>query len=236
MKFSLLLLAATALLFPAPALAVGGSYTFVGGTRYEQQQVRSALSTSSFNWSVVPEQITINIAPGNDSEAIPGTIYLSSGLLDSGMFSWGVVDHEYGHEVDFYVLTDQERAELAAALGTSAWWYADSPNLDHSDYGCERFASTLAFTYWPSSENSMSPRSIGIESGAISPHAFAALLNGMLSGTTASAADPQRLATRQAVTAPRRWKPRPSAAGPRTRATRRDGVAPLPRAGARARA
>ena len=31
----------------------------------------------------------------------PGQIWLDASLLDSGRFSWGVVQHEYAHQVDF---------------------------------------------------------------------------------------------------------------------------------------
>ena len=57
---SALALAALAL-GTARAEAAGGNYVFDGGTQYEQQQVRQALAASSFNWSVVPGQVTVHI-------------------------------------------------------------------------------------------------------------------------------------------------------------------------------
>ena len=172
--------AAVVLAFPGPALAIGGNYVFSGGTAYERQQVVDALAVSSFDWSVVPQQISVVIEPTPSSEATPGTIYLDASLLDSGEFSWGVVQHEYAHEVDFELLNDGDRAELDAALGGSVWWPDESPGLQHSQYGCERFASTLAWAFWPSARNSMRPADIGVESAGMAPGPFRALLAGML--------------------------------------------------------
>ena len=64
--------------------------------------------------------------PTTSSEAVPGKIFLDPGLLDSGEFAWGVVQHEYAHLVDFALLNDATRARLDGALGGSVWCYADS--------------------------------------------------------------------------------------------------------------
>jgi hypothetical protein len=109
-------------------------------------------------------------------------------LLDSGAFSWGVVQHEYAHQVDFFLLDDAARAKLDSALGATTWCYGDAPVLQHSQYGCERFASTLAWSYWQSSLNSMSPSDVGPESAAMKPAAFRALLAGILGSGVQSAA------------------------------------------------
>jgi hypothetical protein len=74
-----------------PALARGGSYTFSGGTAREQATVRSALEVSSFDWSLLPRPVTVHIARGGDSYATDGNVYLDPSLLDSGQFSWGIV-------------------------------------------------------------------------------------------------------------------------------------------------
>jgi hypothetical protein len=159
------------------ALAGGGNYVFDGGTPAEQQQVRLALQASTFNWSIVPGVITITIAPGTPvDEAEPGQIWLDANLLDSGSFSWGVVQHEYAHEVDFELFDAATRALLDAALHGTVWCYADNPSLAHNQYGCERFASTLAWAFWPSAENCMRPALIGGESAALAPAAFRALI------------------------------------------------------------
>ena len=69
-----------------PPAAAGGNYAFLGGTRAERGQVRAELEASLFDWSIVPEQITIRIAPGLASSAEAGTIEPDSGLLDAGRF------------------------------------------------------------------------------------------------------------------------------------------------------
>ena len=63
--------ALAALALAAEARAAGGSYRFDGGTPAEQRQVRAALDASSFNWSLVPVQITIHIA--RDIPSLPQT-------------------------------------------------------------------------------------------------------------------------------------------------------------------
>jgi len=165
-----------ALALTGAAQAAGGNYVFDGGTPREQAQVRSALNASSFDWNLVPAQITVHIGHGSDSEAAPGEIWLDADLLDSGRFSWGVVQHEYAHEVDFLLLDDAKRAPLAAKLGGQAWWQPAGPELRHGDLTSERFASTLAWAYWPSKQNSMMPKSKSDEAGAMAPAQFRAAL------------------------------------------------------------
>jgi hypothetical protein len=178
----------------ARAEAAGGNYVFQGGTPAEQSQVRQALAASSFNWSVVPGQITIHIAPTYNSEATPGEIFLDPGLLDSGEFSWGVVQHEYAHQVDFALFNDTIHAQLNTQLGGTAWCYDDASGLKHNQYGCERFASTLAWTYWQSPQNSMNPAAVSGESAGMAPAAFRALMTSLLGAGTQSqgAAAPAR--------------------------------------------
>ena len=116
----------------------------------------------------------------------PGQIWLDPNLLDSGEFSWGTVQHEYAHEVDFELLNPAIEAQLETALGGTAWCYADNPSLQHNQYGCERFASTLAWAYWQSPENSMQPSMVNGESGGMQPAAFRALMTSIL-GAASSA-------------------------------------------------
>lgn len=173
--------AAAALVLAGTASASGGNYVFDGGTAYEQQQVRQALAASSFNWSVIPGTVTVHITPDFTSEAIPGAIFLDPDLLDSGEFAWGVVQHEYAHEVDFALFDDAMHAALTTQLGATAWCYGSAPTLLHSEYGCERFASTLAWAYWQSPENCMQPSEVaGGESAAMAPAAFRALMTRLL--------------------------------------------------------
>jgi hypothetical protein len=158
------------------AAASGGDYVFQGGTAAEHAQVRAALEASMFNWSLVPVRVTIRIARGSTSDAIPGEIFLDARLVDSGRFAWGVVQHEYAHQFDYFVLDGARRDLLAPALGGSAWWQPAGAKLRHCELTSERFASTLAWAYWPSPDNTMRPRALGDESGAISAPAFRRLL------------------------------------------------------------
>jgi hypothetical protein len=114
-----------------------------------------ALAASSFDWSVVPARIAINIQHGALSRATPGEIWLDADLLDSGVFAWGVVQHEFAHQVDFFLLTGPARALLLRGLGANVWC-ADGGQR-RSRLGCERFASMLAWAYWPSPDNCMRP-------------------------------------------------------------------------------
>jgi hypothetical protein len=186
------------------AHAAGGNYVFDGGSRSEQDQVRHALDASSFDWSLVPVQVVVHIAADVETEASPGQIWLASSLLDSGEFSWGVVQHEYAHQVDFFLLDAAARQELLQQLGGSDWCY-EVPNLPHGAHGCERFASTLAWAYWQSPENCMRPQSPTDESAAMAPSAFRALLKSLIdsavgdrggaAGVVAHAPAPARPAT-----------------------------------------
>jgi hypothetical protein len=160
--------------FAGPAYAGGGHYTFSGGTKGEQATVTSALEASSFNWNLVPREIEIHIGRGFPSEARPGVISLDADLLDAGTMSWGVVQHEYAHQVDFFLLGDAQRMLLQQALGGVSWWQTGS--LAHGQLASERFASTLAWVYWPSNQNVMKPSGPADEGGSVSPPVFRALI------------------------------------------------------------
>jgi len=164
----------------SPAAAAGGRYVFDGGTSAEREQVGAALATSAFDWSIVPGKVTIHIARGATSSAAPGEIWLDADLLDAGAFSWGVVQHEFAHQVDFLLLDDAERASLLHVLGGTTWCYANTQLLPHADYGCERFASTLAWAFWPSPENCMRPSSTGGETSSVPAAAFRTLVRRLL--------------------------------------------------------
>ena len=176
-----LLLAAptTALALAGHAAAAGGDYVFDGGTSADRAQVVAALDASSFDWSLVPSEVTIHIVRGHVSEAKPGEIWLDEDLLGAGKWAWGTILHEYGHQVDFFLLTPSDRAALGTLFGTSDWCYG-IPGLPHAAYGCERFASELAWAFWPSPQNSMRPLSPRDEAGAVPAPRFRALLGRML--------------------------------------------------------
>jgi hypothetical protein len=214
---TLLVCLAAASVVAEGARAAGGAYTFAGGTPREQATVRQALEASSFDWGLVPRTIVIHIARGTDSYAVPGEIWLDADLVDSGKWAWGPIQHEYGHQVDFFLLDDAKRAALAAALQTNVWCY-DIPTLAHDAYGCERFASTLSWAYWQSPDNALRPASSSDEAGAMAPAAFRSLLAKLI-GAPSSGVATAPAGTKAFAPA---TKPHPAArAKPRPRAKRR---------------
>jgi hypothetical protein len=190
---ALLVVATLALLLTPGALAGGGRYVFDGGTPNQQEQVRAALEASSFDWNVVPVTVTVHVAPGLGSRAVPGQIWLDADLLDSGTYGWGVVQHEYAHQVDFFLLSASARAQLLTALGGASWWQSSAAarapdgTLQHASLASERFASTLAWSYWQSPANTLRPHGRTDESGAMAPPKFRQLLATLL-GRAGSAA------------------------------------------------
>jgi len=167
---------AVAFVLPASAQAAGGDYVFAGAAPSERSTVRAALNASSFNWSVVPKQVTIHVGRYGVSHATPGHVWLDRRLLASGRFAWATVMDEYAHQVDFFVLDPARRALLQQRLGASAWCYEVS-GLAHGAHGCERFASMIAWAYWPSKDNAYRPASPADESAAMPAGEFRALLS-----------------------------------------------------------
>jgi hypothetical protein len=167
--------AVAALALTGQAQARGGDYVFAGGSAKQRTQVQLALKASAFNWSLVPAQIKIHIAPLGQSYSTRGEIWLDSKLLDTGRFSWAVVQDEYSHQVDFYLFNAATRTKLNRLLGGKDWCYGVS-GLLHHEYGCERFSSTLVWSYWPSRDNAYKPDSRRSESAAMAPARFRALM------------------------------------------------------------
>ena len=161
------------------AAAAGGRYTVVGGRPAQRAEVRAALDASTFDWNLVRARITIHIASGAHPHAVPGHIWLDARLLSAGRFSWAIVQHEYAHQVDFFLLDPARRALLNAALG-GLDWCGTVTGLDHAAYGCERFASTLAWAYWPSPQNALRPEAHTDEAAAMPAPAFRTLLSDLL--------------------------------------------------------
>ena len=181
MRRALLILLVAACLgaFALAALAAGGSFDVIGGTASQQATVRAAINASSFDWNVLPQTVNIHIGPVGDSYSTYGEVYVDSSLLNSGRWAWGVVQHELGHQVDFFLFDDAKRATMLRLLGGSDWCYSIQ-GLEHSDYGCERFASELAWAYWPSPDNSMRPTAAGDEAGFMPVAQFRATLASLL--------------------------------------------------------
>jgi hypothetical protein len=152
-----LALAAIALTLSAQAAAAASSrYLFDGGTSDQRDQVRQALQASSFDWGIVPGQVTVHIRSGITSQASPRHVWLDAGLLDSGVFSWGVVQHEFAHQIDYLVLDDAQRAALQQLLGGRTWC-SGPEGFQHDENACERFATSISWAYWPSAANVFDP-------------------------------------------------------------------------------
>ena len=167
---------AAVFVLPATAQAAGGNYTFEGASARERSTVRAALNASSFDWGVVPKQVTVHVGRYGVSHSTPGDVWLDRGLLATGRFAWATVMDEYAHQVDFFVLDPARRALLQQRLGASAWCYEVS-GLAHGAHGCERFASMVVWAYWPSKDNAYRPASPADESAAMPPGEFRALLS-----------------------------------------------------------
>lgn len=186
-----LVLSALFLVFSHSAKAAMPTYTVVGGTPAEQAQIGKALAASSFDWSVIGHPITVYIDGSGASDATPGDVYLDASLLDSGSFSWGTIQHEFGHQVDFFALTDQDRAQLQQAFGVGMW-FGDESTAAHSAFGCERFASELSWAFWQSGSNSMGPSFIGSESSSVPTAQFRTVVAQLLGMKLASASKAQK--------------------------------------------
>jgi hypothetical protein len=122
------------------------------------------------------------------SEATPGELWLDSDLLDAGVFSWAVIQHEYAHQVDYFLFDDGVRRRLTRLLKAGDWCYEES-GLSHPAHGCERFASTLAWAYWQEPENALRPRGRTDEAGAIAPAAFRKTMTELLAQLSDSRSD-----------------------------------------------
>src|SRR3954454_8709573 len=171
----LLVLLVAALAFAPSALAKSGQLAFDGGTRAEQAQVKAALDASSFDFSFLPA-VTVHIARGVDSHSLAGQVWLDADLVDAGRFGWGVTQHEFGHQIDYFLLDDADRVALRATLGGDAW----CSGAAHASLTCERFADLVAWAYWTSGDNVMRPLSTTDEGAQLAPAAFRALLARLL--------------------------------------------------------
>ena len=179
MLLRLAAIAAAALVLPASALAGGGNYGFDGATPTERSTVRAALNASSFDWGIVPERVTIHVGAYGVSHSTPGDIWLDRDLLGAGRFAWATVMDEYAHQIDFQVLDATSRALLQERLGGSAWCY-EAAGLSHGANGCERFASMVAWAYWPSKDNAYRPATPTDESASMRPAEFRTLLSSLV--------------------------------------------------------
>lgn len=165
--------------FATSASAAGGDYAFDGGTPAERATVRAALDASAFDWGVVRATVTIHVGRAPATFATPGHVWLERRLLASGTFAWAFVQHEYAHQVDFLLFDAARREYLRRMLGGRAWCHGGPVDLPHEAYGCERFASTLSWAYWPSRLNALRPQRT-TESAAMAPARFRRLVSRLL--------------------------------------------------------
>jgi len=153
----------TAMALAGGAGAAGGHYVFAGGSDAAQAEVRSALDASRFDWDLVDEEITIRIIDCGCAGASPGEILLDEQVLTDPRFgpkyAWGIVQHEYAHQVAFFLLDAPARRRVQAWLGGSDWCSEDE-TVAHDDQACERFASSLAWAYWARPRNIMSAHTV----------------------------------------------------------------------------
>ena len=167
--------AIAALAVASASVAARDPIRFVGGSPAARAQVARALAASDYDWNTLHGRVTVHIGHF-DSRATPGHVWLDENLLRSGRFAWGVILHEYAHQVDFLLLDDNDRRAFAEKLGGAAWCPSRQA-LPHDAYTCERFASTFAWSYWPSPDNVMRPTGRRDESAAMPPGAFRRLVD-----------------------------------------------------------
>lgn len=182
--------------------AAAADVRFDGGTPFEQQQVTQALASWRVDTSSLPT-ITVHVVPPSDPHlgngaaagySIPGDVWLSSYWLDFGQAGWGFVQHEFGHELDYYVLTDAQRAELMKLFGASTWCDHSQP---YTERACEWFASELSWAFWPTQTNLQDPGTTNGLSGHVDPAKLRALIESF------GLAQPQRVCTTKVV--PGHW-------------------------------
>ena len=98
--------------------------------------------------------------------------------LEASSFDWSLLPGSIAIHI--------VHGEPSRSLPHRIWFDADLlesvPGLAHDEYGCERFASTLAWSFWPSRENSMHPTHRGDESAAMAPAMFRTLISKLMIG------------------------------------------------------
>jgi hypothetical protein len=116
---------------------------------------------------------------------VPGLIQIDANLLDSGMFAWGIVQHEYAHQVDWYLLGSDARKALSKVLGGITWGIGitDGYGVEHDDLTGERFANQLTWAYWPTADNAIEPATT-----TFTPKRFRTYVAGLIKAEQAKAA------------------------------------------------
>jgi len=152
-----LLAALVALALPGRAGATD-ALEFSGGSEAARAEVIAALDASAFDWSLIGRPVTVQIIDCGCAGSRPGVVVLDETLLASSPYgrpyTWGIVQHEFAHQVWWYALDDRLRSELQTVLAGADLCY-EQPGLPHDAHACELFASTLAWAYWPVAGNPM---------------------------------------------------------------------------------
>jgi hypothetical protein len=127
-----------------------------GGSPETQETVRAALNASSFDFNRVPAQITIKISRCGCAGARPGVIVLDEAVLSDtslgSRYSSGIIQHEYAHQIDYFLFQKSDRAAVRRTLGGQDWCY-EVARLGHDEHGCERFADVFSWAFWPAKGN-----------------------------------------------------------------------------------
>jgi hypothetical protein len=138
------------------AQAAGGNYVFDGGSPEAQDTVRVALEASRFDFDRVPAQITIRISKCGCAGARSGVIVLDEDVITDtshgDRYSWGVIQNEYAHQIDFLLFQGADRAAMRRVVGGNDWCY-ERAGLLHDEHGCERFSDAFTWAFWPTTQN-----------------------------------------------------------------------------------
>jgi hypothetical protein len=139
--------------------------------------VVAALDASAFDWSLIGRPVTVQIFDCGCAGSRPGVVVLDETMLASSpygrAYTWGIVQHEFAHQVWWYALDEGRRIELQTVLGGADLCY-EQPGLPHDAHACELFASTLGWAYWPAAGNPMQVERV------MGARQFRRLLSGML--------------------------------------------------------
>ena len=143
---------------PGRAAAADVALEFSGGSDTARAEVVAALDASAFDWSVIGRSVAVQILDCGCSGSRPGVVVLDAAMLSSSpygrAYTWGIVQHEFAHQVWSYALDDVRRSELQEVLGGADLCY-EQPGVPHDAHACELFASTLGWAYWPVRGNPM---------------------------------------------------------------------------------
>jgi hypothetical protein len=179
---SALIAALASLALAGTAQAAGGNYVIQGGSPEAQATVRSALDASWFDFSRISDQVTIRISRCGCAGARPGLIVLDEDVvLDTSLgakYAWGLIQHEYAHQVDYLLFQDTDRAAIRRTLGGKDWCY-EVAGLKHDDHGCERFAEVFTWAFWPTRYNIQREDARDV-APKMKPRCFRAIVNALL--------------------------------------------------------